>query len=413
MRAQRHEAGSYQKVTDARKRPVRGLWRRNDRFYAQLSIVDPNTGQKSVRRVPLVDEETKAPVATAPQAIAALAQLKVRRDDGALPVLRRCPKFSDYVEEYLEKISAGGGSKRPATIAKERYNLARWKVHFGDTPINHITKPMIIAFRDKRQSDGKKPRTLNLDIIALRNVLKRAVDDGWLKTLPLENLRPLKAVSKRRPLVTLPDIERICAAAFKPLFFENRLAKPGEAGRPLKNAQQLADYMRVMALCGSRRDETLRLKWSDVDFERRQLTIGADGLSKNHETRSVDFHPRLEAHLREMATRRAPDSEFLFPSPQRGDKDASAKTFKESLNLARAAAGLTQVGFHDCRHCFISFGVMSGIDFMTLAKWAGHKDGGVLIGKVYGHLADEHRRSMADKFNFGPVIVDGGKAVGM
>jgi hypothetical protein len=31
---------------------------------------------------------------------------------------------------------------------------------------------------------------------------------------------------------------------------------------------------------------------------------------------------------------------------------------------------------------------MSGIDFMTIAAWLGHKDGGTLIGKVYGHLLD-------------------------
>ena len=36
---------------------------------------------------------------------------------------------------------------------------------------------------------------------------------------------------------------------------------------------------------------------------------------------------------------------------------------------------------------------MSGIDFMTIAKWVGHKDGGVLIGRVYGHLNDEHART--------------------
>src|ERR1035441_3644261 len=33
--------------------------------------------------------------------------------------------------------------------------------------------------------------------------------------------------------------------------------------------------------------------------------------------------------------------------------------------------------------------VMSGIDFMTIAKWVGHKDGGVLVGKVHGHLSSE------------------------
>lgn len=51
---------------------------------------------------------------------------------------------------------------------------------------------MINAFIAKRQAAGNSGRTVNLDIIVLRNVLRRAVDDGWIKTLPTENLRPLK-----------------------------------------------------------------------------------------------------------------------------------------------------------------------------------------------------------------------------
>ncbi len=53
----------------------------------------------------------------------------------------------------------------------------------------------------------------------------------------------------------------------------------------------------------------------------------------------------------------------------------------------------------------ISMCVMSGIDFMTIAAWVGHKDGGVLIGKVYGHLANEHRKAMAERVNFEPVVL--------
>jgi hypothetical protein len=38
---------------------------------------------------------------------------------------------------------------------------------------------------------------------------------------------------------------------------------------------------------------------------------------------------------------------------------------------------------------------------MTIARWVGHKDGGVLIGKVYGHLNDEHAKKMAARLVFG------------
>ena len=47
---------------------------------------------------------------------------------------------------------------------------------------------------------------------------------------------------------------------------------------------------------------------------------------------------------------------------------------------------------------------MSGIDFMTIARWVGHKDGGILIGKVYGHLSNEHAQLQAARMNFGPSI---------
>ena len=39
---------------------------------------------------------------------------------------------------------------------------------------------------------------------------------------------------------------------------------------------------------------------------------------------------------------------------------------------------------------------MGRLDFMTIASWLGHSDGGVLVGKVYGHLADAHKARMAE-----------------
>ena len=143
-----------------------------------------------------------------------------------------------------------------------------------------------------------------------------------------------------------------------------------------------------------------------MDWERKQLTIGADGMSKNRKARVVDFNASLEKHLKGMKSRRAPDSQWLFPSPQRGEKDIPAKTFKESLLMVRGQAKMPNFTFHDCRHHFISMCVMSGVDFMTIAAWVGHRDGGVLIGKVYGHLANEHRKAMAERVNFGATVIE-------
>ena len=40
---------TFAKVVNGRKQPVRGLWRRGDRYYAQLTVEDPFTGHTKVR----------------------------------------------------------------------------------------------------------------------------------------------------------------------------------------------------------------------------------------------------------------------------------------------------------------------------------------------------------------------------
>jgi len=382
VEAETYQGPTYLKVLDGRKQPVRGLWKRNGSFYARLYVEDGSGRKKEVRK-------RLEGVETVPQAVKALAKLQDQRQSNSLPVLQRTPKFADYVETYFAHFAKMPDAKRPATITKERGALGLWVAHMGETRLDRITKAQINALRANRQAAGISGRTVNLDVIALRNVLKMAVDDGWLKFLPTENMRPLKWVAKKRGLVTGAEIQSLCEAA--------------KANS--KNGQQLADYLWLMACTGARRNETLRLRWADVDFERGQLTIGADGLAKNHESRVVDFHPQLEAHLKDMKARCAPDSPWLFPSPQRGERDIHAQSFKESLSIARKVTGLASFGFHDCRHFFISYCVMSGIDFMTIARWAGHKDGGVLIGKVYGHLSNEHAKQQAQRINFGPQVL--------
>jgi len=382
--------GTYQNVLDRRKRPIRGLCSRNGRFYARLSITDPATGRKAIRRIALAAE-------TVAQATAEMGTLKTRREDQTLPALRRAPKFNEYADRYLAYYQTVQGAKRKRTIETETGHLKQWKAHLGETRLNQINRAMINDFIAKRKAPtvGKdnqtrtiSNRTINLALVCLRNVLKKALEEGWIKTLPTANMRPLKYTARKRQLFTLADMEKIC----------------GQALEVSKNGQEFADYLRLMAYCGSRMTETLALKWADVDWQQKQLTIGADGQSKNHQARVVDFNPKLEAHLREMKERKAPDTVWLFPSPQRGNKDRPSKSFRETLLMARKAAGLEGFGFHDCRHFFISMCVMSGIDFMTIARWVGHQDGGILIGKVYGHLSNEHAQRQAQRINFDPTV---------
>jgi integrase len=363
---------------DARNRKVRGLWMRGERYYAQVRV----SGEKSARKIPLTAK-------TLTEAKEEMAKQRTKAREGSLPKGGVKPRLEDYVREYLEFHEKSQSGRKASTLTRERTSLAQWTKTLGNVRIDKVTKPMITAFVKDRLREDVSPRTANLDVIVLRNVLKSALDDGLIAGLPTVGIRPLKAVPKKRPMLT--------PAAF------DELVKAGKGSG--KNGVQVADYLYFLAYSGARCNEALHVKWADVDFPKRLLCIGADGSSKNGKARYVDFNPDLERHLRDMEGRRAPDSDWVFPSPQRGDKDIPAKTLRESFKIARKNARMEWVGFHDLRHYFASRAVMAQIDFKTIAEWMGHQDGGVLLCRVYAHLLAGHKRDMAARLVFTPSVI--------
>lgn len=435
----------YTKVLDNRKHPIRGLWRRGEKYLARITVEDA-TGKKAVKWVPL-----KAITPGAAQE--EMRTVLVERKENRLRHIGRCPTLGDYwTNSYLPHLLLSG--KKQDTITTEKVHLGKWVTAIGHLHLDKIRPHHLKTHLLGLKQAGLSSRTRNLSLIELRNVLKAAKVDGFINVLPVEGIGWEDVERRERPLYTREEISLFCEAS--------KAAS--------KNGQQFADYFRLLSLTGAREQEALKIRWEDVHFDPRrmcdhghlvhdaaaetcpecdcaelnpigQITIGADADTKNREARTVDFNRELHDHLREMETRRAPDSQWLFPSPQRGEQDEHAKTFRETLLLAREVGGaicgdckkttfgesvstcshcessnvlhrkpalsekLRGIGFHDNRHHFISMCVMSHVDFMTIAKWVGHKDGGVLIGKVYGHLADEHRRNMAQKVSFGPSVI--------
>ncbi len=373
-KARNEHRTSFAAVFDSRKRKVPGLWRRGSRYYAQMRV-DLGNGTTAPRRLALEAD-------TLDQAKAELERKRTENRDGKLPQRGHRPSFEDFAREYLGSPTLG--AKKEGTQDNERQAIGRWTEHLGGVRVDKITPALIHSFREKRQRGGVSARTVNLDGVALRNVLKFAEERGHIEALPAVKQLKQKPSPKKK-LLTKEQFAALIAAA-----------NPDTT----KNAELFRCYLRFLALTGAREKETLAVRWADVNFTREVVTIGSEGVSKNHKSRDVDFSPELADLLRSMQANRPPDSSWLFPSPQRGAKDTAAHTLRESLLLVRAKAGLPTVGFHHLRHFFASQCVMAGLDFMTIAAWLGHNDGGILVGKVYGHLADTHKKAAAKKLSF-------------
>jgi integrase len=70
------------------------------------------------------------------------------------------------------------------------------------------------------------------------------------------------------------------------------------------------------------------------------------------------------------------------------------------MRRAAKIIGIQHISHHDLRHLFATRCIESGVDIPTVARWLGHKDGGALAMKTYGHLRNEHSLAMAQKVTF-------------
>jgi integrase len=105
-----------------------------------------------------------------------------------------------------------------------------------------------------------------------------------------------------------------------------------------------------------------------------------------------------------------PQARELFAKMReaRADEASSAKVFRvnecqHSMDTAGEKIGMARITHHDLRHFFATVSIESGVDIPTVSRWLGHKDGGALAMRTYGHLRREHSIAQAQKVNFAPA----------
>ena len=102
---------------------------------------------------------------------------------------------------------------------------------------------------------------------------------------------------------------------------------------------------------------------------------------------------QLLARIQNRAKKPPTPSERIIPI-------ASAR---QVMNSACAKAKLPRFTHRSLHHYFVSNAVELGVDFKTISGWVGHKDGGVLVARVYCHLRDTHSFEMAKRITFSAV----------
>ena len=89
-----------------------------------------------------------------------------------------------------------------------------------------------------------------------------------------------------------------------------------------------------------------------------------------------------------------------IPEHNSADRVLKLRECRGALTRACKKIGTARITHHDLRHLFATRCIESGVDIPTVSRWLGHKDGGALAMRTYGHLRNEHSQAMAQKVKF-------------
>lgn len=169
-------------------------------------------------------------------------------------------------------------------------------------------------------------------------------------------------------------------------------------------------------LCtGLRKSEALALMWSDIDFEKKEIsvtksldyTVGANPKIKPPKTeagnRIVPIIDILLPHLQEAHS--AAVSDYIFPAPasNRGGKGGGLMTlrgYEGAWNRYCSETGLQDIGAHNLRHGTATLMFELGVDVYTTQRILGHSRVEVTQG-IYTELRAQQAQKSVDKFNAG------------
>lgn len=260
---------------------------------------------------------------------------------------------------------------------------------FAATELRKVTTEECLEWAGRFRTGkiaGKTPREIspvrfNNTLSLLKSLFEIAIEKGVRRTNPAAKLKRLKPRQK--------DLSSRLPSR----------AKFGEWVNTIRNgggrfSADCADFVEFLAFTGMRTGEAKWVRWKHCEFQAEQILVvgDPDEATKNSETRRIPMIAEVKALLKRMRAARQDEAKDEFV--------LKVNEAQKAMDRAGKLVGMERITHHDLRHLFATVCIESNVDIPTFANWLGHKDGGVLALKTYGHLRNQHSREAAKKVTF-------------
>ena len=292
--------------------------------------------------------------------------------------------FGEAAESHLRDLD-NNVKLKPRTRAYYRERLHALEKSWPNLSSSEIRR---ISPGDCKAWAGKygrmsAPSNYNNTVALLRHVFAVAVEAGVIYGNPAAAVKRAKFRPKE---IALPSSEKFNAMVEEMRNGHGRFSR------------HCADFVEGLAYSGMRLGEANTLEWRDLDFSASEIAVRGDAVTGTKGGEGWRRVPMIA------------DARTLFERlrSERAGESLDAKVFQVSecqkaIDRAAKKVGAHRITHHDLRHLFATQCIESHVDVPTVSRWLGHKDGGVLAMKTYGHLRREHSQAQALKVSFTPV----------
>ena len=360
------------------KLPNLKVWSKTGVYYAVIKA----ESRRKVRSLRTKDYATAA--RRLPEAVSSLRTLAGYLSDGG-----EIEIFRDVLQSFAQKEQIHirqSSVKYYAQNAKAILETAPARVL--SKPISEITTPDLRAWQKAHAKKYSASRVNGSMSFLNKHVFAPAIENGQIGVNPLEKVPRLRVLQKNRWIPTPAEFARLVAEIRGNSFRLN------EKGRCTGSAYRevTADAVELFAYTGMRLSEAQNLTWSAVRENHIEIRVGDDFQTKNGQGRAIP----MNSSLRELLGR-------LREAPRPNGPSAPVMGVKRpTIALANACKrlGFPHLRTHDLRHLFATRCIEAGVDMPTVAKWMGHKDGGITCARVYAHVSPSHSDKQAEKVAF-------------
>ena len=256
------------------------------------------------------------------------------------------------------------GSLRSYEAAMRRRVLPE----FGSVRLADIRRPDLQALADALLAEGLNASTIQVTLLPLRAIFRRAMSRGELAVNPCSGLE-LPAIRGRRERYASPEEAEALIAAL-----------------PVDDRAIWATAM----YAGLRRGELQALRVEDVDLATGVIRVergwdyyeGAIELKSDAGRRKVPLAVVLRDPLTDHLLRSGREgSQLIFGATPESPFDPSALTRRADV----AWTDLERITLHECRHTFASLMIAAGVNAKALSTYMGHANISITLDR-YGHL---------------------------